>query len=132
MRGVDTTVLVRYITDDDREQAEAVERFLQQCHRDHERIFVSVLVLCELIWVLDRSFEESKPRLIEVLERLLATDLFQIDQESAVRHSLEHYRLGKAGFPDYMIGEIGRLAGCRDTVSFDRALRGSPGFELLV
>jgi predicted nucleic-acid-binding protein len=65
------------------------------------------------------------------LEKLLATDLFRIEQEPAVRHSLKHYRDGKAGFPDYLIGEIGRVAGCRDTVSFDRALRAAPGFQIL-
>jgi predicted nucleic-acid-binding protein len=48
-----------------------------------------------------------------------------------VRQSLEHYRRGKATFPDYVIGEISRHAGCRDTVTFDRDLRSAPGFTIL-
>jgi predicted nucleic-acid-binding protein len=44
---------------------------------------------------------------------------------------VEFYRTGRAGFPDYVIGEISKQAGCRDTVTFDRALRDTPGFTLL-
>jgi predicted nucleic-acid-binding protein len=32
---------------------------------------------------------------------------------------------------DYLIGEIASAAGCRDTVTFDRALKGSLGFTIL-
>jgi predicted nucleic-acid-binding protein len=53
------------------------------------------------------------------------------EQESLVRHSLDRYRHGKGNFPDYLIGEISRQSGCSDTVSFDRALKGSSGFTIL-
>ncbi len=44
---------------------------------------------------------------------------------------LEIYHRGKGNFTDYLIGEISRQAGCRDTVTFDRGLKGAPGFTLL-
>jgi predicted nucleic-acid-binding protein len=131
VRGVDTNVLVRYLTNDDTSQAELAERFLDQCRQDGELVFIPILVLCELIWVLDRTFGRNKPVLIEVVENLLATDIFRLEQESTVRRSLEHFRQGKAGFSDYMIGEINREEGCQDPVSFDRALRAASGFQIL-
>jgi predicted nucleic-acid-binding protein len=84
-----------------------------------------------LFWVLDRTFGLEKMELIETLEKLLAVEFFRFDRESTVREGLEQYRRGKASFPDYVIGEISRQAGCRDTVTFDRDLRGAPGFTVL-
>ena len=131
MRGLDTNVLVRYIANDDLKQAEVVDRLFRECSLAGEDLFVPVIVLCELVWVLDRVHGQTKPQIVEVLERLLGLDLFRFEQESVVRQSLNSFRAGKASFPDYVIGEMSRQAGCRDTVSFDRDLRKAPGFTLL-
>jgi predicted nucleic-acid-binding protein len=131
MRAIDTNILVRYVVNDDPKQAAVVERFWIECETNQEAIFIPVLVLCELMWVLSRLYAQTKPQLIEVLEKLLAVGFFRFEQESAVRQSLELYRRGKATFPDYVIGEISRQVGCRDTVTFDRYLRGAPGFTIL-
>ena len=48
MRGIDTNVLVRYVTNDDLKQAEVVDRLFHDCDAAGERLFVSVIVLCEL------------------------------------------------------------------------------------
>jgi predicted nucleic-acid-binding protein len=131
MRGVDTNILVRYVVNDDPNQAAVVENFWVECESNQEAIFIPVLVLCELMWVLSRLYKQTKPQLIDVLEKLFAVGFFRFEQESTVRQSLEDYRRGKATFPDYVIGEISRQAGCRDTVTFDRDLRGAPGFTIL-
>jgi len=94
-------------------------------------VFIPLLVTCELFWVLDRTFGLAKKQLIEMLEKLLAVDFFRFDRESVIREGLEQYRHGRATLPDSIIGEISRQAGCRDTVSFDRDLRGAPGFTIL-
>src|SRR5260370_8810112 len=49
-----------------------------------------------------------------VLERILDMDLFRVERDPLVRRSLEHFRRGKGNFADYLIGEIGAEAGCRD------------------
>ena len=79
-----------------------------------------------------RTYGQTKSQLIAALEKLLVVDLFRLDQESAIRQALEGCRRGKASFPDYVIGEISRQAGCRTTVSFDRDLRGAAGFTILM
>jgi predicted nucleic-acid-binding protein len=131
LRGLDTNVLVRYIANDDLKQAEVVDRLFRDCSLAGEDLFVPVIVLCELVWVLDRVHGQTKPQIVEVLERLLNLNLLRFEQESVVRQSLIRFRAGKATFPDYVIGEISRQAGCRDTVSFDRDLRKAPGFTVL-
>jgi predicted nucleic-acid-binding protein len=131
LRGIDTNVLVRYIANDDLKQAEVVERLFRDCSVAGENLFVPVIVLCELVWVLDRVYRQTKPQIVEVLERLLRLDLLRFEQESVVRQSLISFRAGKASFADFVIGEISRQEGCRDTISFDRDLRKAPGFTVL-
>jgi predicted nucleic-acid-binding protein len=65
------------------------------------------------------------------IKKLFAVGFFRFEQEAAMRQGMELYRRGKATFPGYVIGEISRQAGCRDTVTFDRDLRGAPGFTIL-
>lgn len=69
--------------------------------------------------------------MVDILEVILVSDAFVFEQKDFIQRSLDNYRQGRADFSDYLIGEIASAAGCRDTVTFDRALKGSPGFTLL-
>ncbi len=131
MRGVDTNVLVRYLMNDDAGQAQIVDRLLTDCRNQGETLFIPVIVVCEMLWVLDRVHGQTKAEMIRALEELLELDIFKFEQELAIRESLDQYRHGKATLPDYVIGEISRQAGCRDTVTFDRILSRAPGYTLL-
>jgi len=48
-----------------------------------------------------------------------------------VRWAVTAFRVGPADFSDYLIGEHDRRAGCTSTLTFDRRLAGSRGFEEL-
>ena len=52
MRGLDTNVLVRFLTADDPEQAEAALRLVEIADSTGERLHISNIVLAELVWVL--------------------------------------------------------------------------------
>jgi predicted nucleic-acid-binding protein len=72
-----------------------------------------------------------KAEIVRVLEYILETRLFQVENEPIVRRSLETFRIGRANFADYLIGEISREAGCDDCITFDGGLKGAAGFTLL-
>lgn len=131
MRSLDTNVLVRYLTADDAHQLAAAERIVDQCRDAGEPLFLATLVICEAVWVLDRSYDLMKSQIVEVLDRVLAADQFRFEREPLIRRALERFRKGKGNFADYLIGEAAAEAGCRDTVTFDRALKGSEGFTVL-
>jgi predicted nucleic-acid-binding protein len=131
MRSLDTNVLVRYLAADDKKQLAAAEEIVDDSVRNREPLFLSAIVLCELVWVLASSYAQSKPELIRELEQILEMDQFRIEYDALVRRSLQAYRVGRGNFSDYLIGEISMHYGCRDTVTFDRALKGSNGFTLL-
>lgn len=131
MRAVDTNVLVRFFTKDDPKQYSEVERLFDECVRRQEQVFISIPVLCELVWALNSGYHQTKLEIAHVLDMLLDDGLFHLDQEPSIRIALDRYRHGKAGFSDYLIGAIAADAGCRDTISFDRGLRGAPDFTIL-
>src|ERR1700730_7761581 len=131
MRSLDTNVLVRYLAADDKRQLAAVEVIVADSLRDREPLFLPVIVLCELVWVLTRSYGQTKLELISELEQILEMDQFRIEYDALVRRSLQAYRVGRGNFSDYLIGEISMHHGCRDIVTFDRALRDSNGFTVL-
>lgn len=119
------------LTADDPGQLAVAERLIEGCRRNGEPLFLPILVLCELVWVLASSYGQTKTAIIHVLEQILEMDQLQVEDDGLVRRSLEAYSRGKGNFADYLIGEIGRRAGCRDIVTFDRALKGAEGFTVI-
>lgn len=129
MRGLDTNVLIRFLIADDPVQAEAVKREVDDARRRNERLFLSAVVLCELIWTLrGKPYALKRESLSELLDKLLADELFEIEDRGSVQHALRDYRRGPADFADYLVGWKNREAGCRDTLTFDGKLRGHENF----
>ena len=131
MIGLDTNVLVRYLAADDPAQTRTAVRIIEDARQKEEPLFLASVVLCETVWVLERSYHQRKEMIVSVLEQILDADLFVVERDDLVRHSLEEYRNGKGDFSDYLIGNIAREAGCSEIVTFDRMLAGARGFKVL-
>jgi predicted nucleic-acid-binding protein len=131
MKGLDTNVLVRYLTQDDREQARKADRLVETLVATGERAFVNVIVLAELAWVLRSAYGFGKEALVRVLERMLATPRLVLEDRDEVREALDEYRGGEGDFSDYLIGARNHRAGCSETATFDRHLKGNALFTIL-
>jgi len=129
MIGIDTNILVRYLTADDAEQLEKVDRLIARAKTSGEPLHVDTIVLCELLWVLKRGYGLKREALAEVIEQLLETRHFSVQNRHLVRRALDAFRSGKGDFPDYLLGERNRSRGCRVTMSFDRGLAAHTNFE---
>lgn len=129
--GLDTNVLVRYLVqDDERQHALASEVMHQRCTPDAP-CQVSVVVLCELCWVLERCYDVDRDGIAEVIEQLLDVAQLVVADRVAVREALANFRAGNADFPDHLIAWLNREAGADVTVTFDRRAGKQPHFELL-
>lgn len=131
MTGLDTNVLVRYLTRDNAAQARKAAREIDARADRGETFFIANVVLCELVWVLQGAYGYSRADLAAVIEELLRTQRFDFEDTDLLWRSLRDYRKGKGGFADHLIGHVGRKAGCDSTLTFDRALKGSPSFRVL-
>ena len=96
-----------------------------------ERCLVTVVVLCELQWVLARVYKASRQELTAVVEMLLSDDVFFLEETEMVRQALTRFTDGKADLPDYLIGAKSLSLGATSTFTFDKALRRQSGFTVL-
>jgi len=129
--GVDTNVLVRYLTQDDAAQARRVDAVFEDALRQGKRIHIDDIVLCELVWVLRGAYRFGKATIAAALEKIMSTALFSFSNRELLRSALEEYRAGDADFADYVIGARNRRAGCEQTLTFDRSLGKSAAFSML-
>lgn len=131
MKGLDTNVLVRYLTQDEPRQASVAGKEIDGAARKGEKLLVQPLVLCELVWVLESAYDVRKEELIAVLDRILRTAQFEIAEKDNVWRSLADYRTGKGDFADYYLGRTNESGGAEITLTFDGALKGNPRFRVL-
>ncbi len=131
MKGLDTNVLVRYLTQDDEQQAAAAAREIEEAEARGEKMLIHPLALCELVWVLESAYDLVKNDILKALDGILRTAQFEILEKDTVWQSLADYRQGKGDFSDYYLGRANERAGAPITLTFDKILRGSSRFQVL-
>jgi predicted nucleic-acid-binding protein len=131
MIGVDTNVLIRYLTQDDAIQARRVDSFVETAIEDGSRLYIDDIVLCEVAWVLRAAYRLGKTAIVEALDNVISTATFAFDDRDILRSALSDYRDGPGDFADYLIGRRNARAGCEHTVTFDRVLSTASSFDLL-
>jgi predicted nucleic-acid-binding protein len=132
LNGLDTNVLVRYTTQDNPAQTRVATELLEEADDRQDRFYLSTILVCELTWTLRGSpYHFDRAAISAVLEDLLTTELFEVQDRHLIQKAVLGYRHGRADFPDYLIGLQNRQAGCESTLTFDRKLKGADGFSLL-
>src|SRR5512141_1030723 len=131
MRGIDTNVLVRFLTRDDAAQFRRVQRFLDTQFAEAEPVLVNVIVLCETVWVLRSAYRVARHEIATALDRLLSASGLVIEDRDHVAAAVESYRRGPGDFADYLLGERNRAAGCVSTATLDRRLKSASAFQLV-
>lgn len=131
MIGLDTNVLVRYLTQDDAEQARRANALVEESAASGIPLRLSLVVLCELVWVLRAAYGLDKETIVGTLEKLLDTAQFDVEAKDVSHAALEDFRRGKGDFADYVIARQNQDAGCTETVTFDVKLVDRPLFRVL-
>jgi len=108
----DTCLLVRFIADDDKAQADLAEELM----RTHT-VFVPDSVLLETEWVLRSRYKKSSDKLAAFFKLLLDTENVILENTERLKKAIEWYQLGSY-FADAM-----HLAACDGAIlhTFDRA-----------
>jgi predicted nucleic-acid-binding protein len=119
--GLDTSVLVRYLTQDDPTQATQATRLIEKVLTPAIPGFLSVVVLVELFWVLTRRYNVTAIEWLDLQDDLLNGAHFFIEHRDAVQAAALICRSNSAGFVDALIAQVARTAGCTQTASFDKA-----------
>ena len=131
MIGLDTNILIRYLTQDDRAQSAKATEILEHRLTRNNPGFVSVVVMVETAWVLDRAYGLTAQETATAIERLLQVEVLAIENEQEVFTAMVALKQGRGSFADALIAELGARAGCTRTLTFDQKAIRLPGFELV-
>lgn len=120
MIGLDTNVLVRYIVQDDAEQAARAGALIEGACTADDPGRVDAVVMCELVWVLEGAYRYSREIVASVLRQLLGTAELSVETPHLAWLAVRAYESDKADFADYLIGARNKEAGCAMTFTFDK------------
>ena len=121
MIAIDTNVLLRYVLQDDRDQASAAAALIQ----GGDLVLVADTVLVETIWTLKgKKYNQEKAALVSVIEALFEEPNICFEDDQSVWRALSEYRAAKplkgkeADFSDALILNKSRAIATRRGHSF--------------
>ena len=128
MIALDTNVLVRFLVEDDLEQSKRAATLIERTVEADERLFISDIVVCELVWVLSGAYRFKREEIASTLGDLVRARHLRFDEPDAIARALGAFRAGAGDFADYLIREQARATGCDRVATFDRVLQKEPEF----
>jgi predicted nucleic-acid-binding protein len=131
MIGLDTNILIRYLTQDDPAQSAKATEILERRLTPKNPGFVSVVAMVETVWVLDRAYGLTAHEVATAIERLLQVEVLAVENEQEVFTAMVALKQGLGSFADALIAELGARVGCTRTLTFDQKAVRLPAFELV-
>ena len=128
MTGLDTNILVRFLTQDDAVQCRAV---LSMLMKKGATFFVPDLVLVETDWVLSSLYDWTRDEVADAMAKLMTLHNLAFENEGRIRSALRALRHG-ADLSDELIVDGCRKIGCRNIATFDKGMaRRHPHFAVI-
>ncbi len=124
--AIDTNVLVRYLTADNRVQFDLATKLIES----GEPKLVNPIVLVELSWVLRSVYGLDRAAIAETLRMIGSCGYFLYKRPSPVRAAIECYVEGY-DLADALILSINTNDGAGATYTFDKKAGKLHGYELL-
>ncbi len=114
MRAIDTNVVVRFLTADDKRQAAKARAAIEGGD-----IFIATTVLLESEWVLRSAYGFAPARVAAALLRLAGLPGITVEDPARLAQALD-WMAGGMDFADAL--HLGKAEGCTAFLSFDREL----------
>lgn len=131
MIGLDTNVVIRYLVQDDKKQSAIATQFIEKTLTIEAPGYINHASLCEITWVLQRSYGVTKPQMKGIIEGLLTTKQLVVENVEVAWKALRAFKESGAEFSDALIGQANVNDGCEHTVTFDKKAASLPGFDFL-
>ena len=128
MIALDTNVLVRMLIEDDRRQAQIIEKTIVWAEKNSIPVLILSEVLVETVWVLESVYQCSREEIVTFLQTLIVTPTFSFVDPQVVRRAIHEYK--KSGdFADLIIVNQAKEHQVKTLLSFDKKLQKKfPGY----
>lgn len=131
MVGIDTNVLVRFVIQDDKKQAAIASELIEHYCSATNPALISLIVLCEFVWVLSNAYGYSRSQIASVLKQIFVTECFEVAKHDIAWSAMLDYTSGPGDYADYLIARINELNGADTTFTFDKHASRNQRFTLL-
>ncbi|MDR1824587.1 MAG: PIN domain-containing protein [Bifidobacteriaceae bacterium] len=121
MIGLDTGVLLRYLTGDDPKLSPRAAKLLEDRTKDSP-VFISLVTLAEAVRTLQGpGFEFTRDQVLHAVGALASLNEVRLQEPDVVRAALATARSTGAAFEQALVATLGKAAGCSHTATFDQA-----------
>ena len=131
MKGIDTNILVRFLVGDDADQAQVVYNLFKKIELNKTELFVSLLVVLELIWVLESVYQIEKNHIIDSLADLILMPILKFENIETIQKFIISARNGRYDLSDLLIAHASESYGCEAVFTFDKKASKYSLFELI-
>ena len=131
MKAVDTNVLVRFLVQDDEKQMQIATQLLADAEANKQPLFVSNVVVLELMWVLKSVYEVPRDEILGSLGELLSMVALEFQDSLSVRDFVSSAQNNTYDLADLLIAHVARGKGCDTTLTFDKKAAKAPHFTKL-
>ncbi len=131
MNALDTNILVRFLIQDDKAQANKVNNLLASSEQDKETLFIPILVILELIWVLQSVYEVKRKDIILALSTLLQMPVLAFEKQSTLRECIISAEQFSGDLSDILISHSALSSSCKTVLTFDKKATKFKHFTLL-
>ena len=103
MRNVifaDTNLFLRYLMNDDSEQADAVEHVLKQAKDGAFQLIANPLIIAEIVWVLEKVYDLDRLAIRKSILAIVNTPGIEIDAANLVSSAVDIYASENIDFVD--------------------------------
>lgn len=128
--GLDTHLLVRYLTNNDPAQADKVQQFFDS-YKKNITFVINHVVLAELDWVLTHVYGYTRQEFLMVIDQIFQTSGFSFQEPALVEKACSLYIESKADFSDCYLGVLNTKDNCSTTYTFDKKASNMSHFSLL-
>lgn len=132
MIALDTNVLVRFLVNDDKKQANAAKKIIKEAEKSKQPLFVTSLVVLELIWVLEAVYDVPRERIIGAISDLILMPALCFEKQSVLRHFINSASHSTFDLSDLLIALSATELGCETTLTFDNKAAKFEYFQKIV
>ena len=119
--AVDASVIVRYLTGDDKIQSPAAAELFRAAQAGKVKLIVPTATVQEAVYVLEKLYHLEAAAIAPKLLSLLTLPNVHAPDERWLVESLQFYRVKNSDFGDALLCAFAQHAGC-DVATFDKGI----------
>jgi predicted nucleic acid-binding protein len=117
---LDTNIFIRYLTNDDPDKAEKVDKLLIKAGRGKVQLITTELVLAEVVWVLESFYGLKNFEIAPMIKAILATPGLETINGQLVENAVEFYVERNIDFIDGYIAAVMGKRRITEIFSYDK------------